>query len=168
MLTQEYLKSILSYNPETGIFTWNKDIGRKIKAGDVAGGVECEGYITIGINNKIYKAHRLAWLYMTGKWPPNQIDHKKHIRNDNRFSQLRLATNEENGKNRSLNKNNTSGVSGVSWNVRDGIWQIQIRINKKRKNIGSFFDKFEAICCRKSAENKHGYHENHGRPAVGV
>jgi len=167
ILTQDYLKNILDYNPETGDFTWLITPGKRIKAGCIAGSVNGLGYLIIKINNKNYKAHRLAMLYMTGKWPKDQADHINHIKNDNRIVNLREATDEENSKNAPKRKDNTSGITGVLWHSRDKVWQAQIAVTGKRKHLGYFDDKFESICARKSAENKYGYHENHGRPAAG-
>jgi len=163
MLTQKELKELLKYNQETGAFVWIKSLCHKAKIDAIAGSNHIAGYISIGIKGKLYLAHRLAWLYVVGVWPENQIDHINHIRDDNRLVNLREATNQENHKNQRLSKNNTSGVTGVSWNKRRYKWEVKIKTDEKYKGLGFFKDKFEAICARKSAENKHGYHANHGR-----
>lgn len=100
---------------------------------------------------------------MTGSWPKEQIDHINHVRSDNRWINLREATNQENCKNRSISIRNKSGVVGVRWTKGKTKWAAYIHVNSKDKYLGFFFDKFEAICARKSAENKHGFHANHGR-----
>lgn len=161
MLTQEKLKSLLSYSPETGLFTWLVSVGC-VKAGNIAGANDGRGYTRIIIKNKNYKAHRLAWLYMTGKWPKHQIDHDDHVRDNNRWLNLSDATNSENQKNASLRKDNISGVPGVSPHKQSGKWQSRIKLNGKLKHLGLFNDKFEAICSRKSAGNRYGFHANHG------
>ena len=165
MITQDYLKSIINYNPETGVFTWKKRMSQNVKAGDVAG-TNCDGYVKIRINSKGYRAHRLAFLYMTGEMP-EQVDHIKGIKSDNRWEKIREATHSVNMRNKCINKNNQSGVCGVRFEEDRNKWAANIGANGKQKKIGRYGDKFEAICARKSAENKHGYHENHGRPAAG-
>ena len=162
ILTQSKLKELLYYDPETGIFIWLFANSKRIKAGDIAGCLRKDGYVVIRINKRDYKAHRLAWLYMTGELPELQTDHTNHIRDDNKWENLRESTHQENGKNRSMYKNNTSDVTGVGWDKRENKWRSRIHVNDKSKFIGYFSDKFEAICARKSADNKYGFHENHG------
>lgn len=164
VITQAELKETLSYNIETGDLIWI--ISKPgVKVGSVAG-TPALGYVSITINRRLYRAHRLIWLYMTGEWPKDQIDHINHIRNDNRWCNLREATYQENQRNRTNPKNNKSGVCGVRWREKRNRWSSQIKVNRKAKHLGSFTDKFEAICARKSAENKYGFHENHGAARV--
>ena len=162
VVTQKELKKILHYNPDTGVFTRLTRPTNSANIGDVAGCVGTRGYIQIMIKYKMYPAHRLAWLYMTGKWPAHQIDHINHTKNDNRWINLREATSRENSKNSPLRKDNASGVVGVSMAKTLSKWQAYITISSKKKHLGYFTDKFEAICCRKSASNKYGFHTNHG------
>lgn len=109
-----------------------------------------------------YKAHRLAWLYIYGEWPSDQIDHINHIRTDNRIKNLRDASSYENSKNQSIPKNNTSGVLGVGWNKLGRKWRSNISVNGKRLHLGCF-DYFIVACAvRKEAELEYEYHENHG------
>lgn len=134
-----------------------------VNIGDIAGCLhKGTGYIGVTINGKNHQAHRLAWLYMTGKWPKHHIDHDDHIRCNNKWDNLNAATSQENNKNRSKMKNNTSGVTGVSWFKAGKKWHAQITVGKKKKHLGFFTDKLEAVCARKSAEIKHGFHQNHG------
>lgn len=161
VLNQNKLKSILEYNPDTGLFVRLKRSGARGIAGDVAGCKNNNGYIVITIDGKLYQSHRLAYLYMTGEWP-NNIDHINHSRNDNRWINLRSVTCGENQKNKSKQKNNKTGITGVCWSSRWKNWRAQINGNGKNIAIGHFIDKFEAICARKSAENKYGFHKNHG------
>ena len=162
MITQTKLKEILHYNPETGVFTWLIRPANRVKIGDIAGYKDNLGYIVIAALGQQYKAHRLAWLYMAGEWPKHQIDHISHIRHDNKWLNLRDATPSENQRNTTKRKDNTSGCAGVHWNKEREKWQSQIAVNGKTTYLGIFKDKFEAICCRKSASNKCGYHSNHG------
>jgi len=162
MLTQSELKELLNYNPETGVFTWVKKI-RTVSAGDIAGGIMGDQkYVRISINGKKYLGHRLAWLYMTGEWPKHQVDHINHVRSDNRWINLREATNQENQKNASKRKDNKSGLTGVHWVKKECKWIAIIQVNKKPKCLGLHEDKFEAFCARLSANNKYGFHANHG------
>jgi len=161
-MNQDLLKSILHYNPETGAFSWIKS-GSGRKKDLIAGSKTVYGYMEIKIKGRIHKAHRLVWLYMTGSWPENQIDHINHIRSDNRWCNLREATHQENGKNQKINSKNTSGITGIRMDKNSQKWHSYIRINGTLDHIGFFCDKFEAICARKSAERKLNFHENHGR-----
>ena len=168
----EYLKSRLNYNPETGIFTWkfknNNTKGNKIFntkfGGKIAGGKVSDGYLAIGVNGKLIKTHRLAYLFMTGEWPNDEIDHINGNPSDNRWKNLRAVSRWENNRNSKIQKNNTSGLRGVSWYKNYKKWCVRIHDNNgKRINLG-YFDNFnEAVKVRKEFEIKYGYHENHGR-----
>ena len=162
MITQSELKKLLHYNPKTGVFTRIISTNRSVKIGDVAGSKDRRGYIAVWIMGKSCMAHRLAWLYMSGSWPKNEIDHENHVRDDNRIINLREATRLENNKNASKRKDNTSGVCGIHWSERDKRWYAQVSVKGKRMFLGCFKDKFGAMCARKSADNKYGFHENHG------
>lgn len=114
MITQARLKELLNYDPETGIFTRLTYGKGNFYIGSVAGGRTKNRYIAINLDKKIYLAHRLAHLYMTGKLPKDQIDHINNIRDDNRWCNLREATRAENMTNRGPNKNSKTNVKGVS------------------------------------------------------
>lgn len=173
-LTQERLKELLHYDPETGVFTWRVSRGTRA-AGSEAGCVTSNHeqkkharrpYVRkdIRVERKLYLAHRLAWLYMTGAWPPEQIDHIDGDALNNRFDNLRAVTHAQNHLNRPRNRNNTSGVIGVFFD-KNGYckpWRAQIDHNGKRWNKG-FKTKEEAIAWRREAAARLGYHENHGR-----
>jgi len=161
-LTQAYLKSILHYDPLTGVFTRRLTAGNA-KTGDVNRYVATNGYSVIGINGKQYKAHRLAFLYMDGVIPENQVDHINGIRHDNRYENLRKTTNQENQRNARIRIDNSSGLTGVRWNKFARKWQAWIRVDGKDIYLGLFADWFDAACARKSAQNLHGFHPNHGR-----
>jgi len=158
-LTQEYLKSILNYCPETGVFTRLVPVGCRAKVGDIAGSADKKGYRLIGISGKTYKAHRLAWLYMTGTLPSKQIDHIDGEKSNNRFSNLREATNAQNQSNRPVSQNSKSGYKGVylvKWN-RERPWMAQIKVMGKDTYLGVFKTKelAHAAYC-KAAEKHHG------------
>lgn len=144
MLTQKQLKEHLSYDPETGIFLRVKNAGR-FKAGNVLGTKHSTGYIVIRIKDKLYKAHRLSWLYVYGKFPALKIDHINRDGCDNRLENLRLVTQKQNSENRSLGKNNTSGHPGVSWCIKSCKWRARITVNYKGLHIGYFASLQDAI-----------------------
>ena len=160
-LTQEYLKDILDYNHFNGEFHWIKR-RQGVQIYSIAGCIDKYGYRIIRVNNKSYKSHRLAFLYMTGEFPPEQIDHINHKRDDNRWINLRLVSNQENGRNKSLSVNNKSGFTGVCWYKDRNKWMANIRINGKPKHLGYFTELAEAIAARKDANTKYGFHANHG------
>jgi len=139
-LTQDKLKQIIIYNAETGVFTWRAVSGRRggIRAGDVAGWLDSDtGYWKISIGNKNHLAHRLAWLYMTGIWPEQQIDHCDLNRANNIWTNLRLSTQTLNNANTGKRADNTSGFKGVS-RSRDRCWWAQISKAGKHHNLGYF------------------------------
>ena len=139
-LTQNELKKHLHYNPETGIFTWKLSARRPVCIGDVAGCYDKRAYIVIRIENVLYLAHRLAWLYMEGYHPENQIDHKNGNKHDNRWKNLREATQTCNSQNTKILKNNTSGFPGVSWSEKRHKWKCKSRNTRglrKRTNASS-------------------------------
>lgn len=125
-LTQDQIKRILSYNPETGDFTWLERISIRIMPGRKAGSVNAVGYVSIGIYGRDYLGHRLAWVYVHGRWPPNDIDHINGVRHDNRLCNLREATRSQNHQNRRRNKRSSSGVKGVCWVTGRKRWMAQL------------------------------------------
>lgn len=151
-LTAEYLRSILNYDQEAGIFTWKVSTSNNVKVGDVAGSLDGAGYQQIGIQSRRYKAHRLAWLHTHGVWPKAQIDHINRIRTDNRISNLRDVSHKQNGQNRSTNSDNTSGHPGVHWYKPYSKWRAEITHNQKNIHLGYFDDLEEAVAARKAAE----------------
>lgn len=164
ILTQEYIKSILHYDPDTGMFTWlARDGSQFTRSGRPARSICSEGYIVIKINDKKYKAHRLAFLYMAGYFPPEETDHINRVRNDNRWCNLRAVSRAENLRNKKRYSSNTSGVSGVSWEKASGKWVASIRVNKKLKKLGRFRDIEDAVAAREAAKIDYNYHQNHGR-----
>lgn len=163
ILTQARLKELLHYDPDTGIFTRRYNIPNcHIRAGDVAGHKNQRGYVVIKLFQQAHKAHRLAFLYMTGSFPENEVDHVKHIKHDNRWAKLCEATRTDNNRNRSTPHNNRSGIQGVYWRESARRWVAQIRQEPKNIHLYQGPDFFEACCARKAAEVKYGYHENHG------
>lgn len=149
-ITQAELKSLLTYNEETGYFYWKNLVGYRSKvAGKKAGTLNARGYIAINISSRPMLAHRLAWLYMHGEWPSLQIDHINGVRTDNRIANLRLATRYENMRNIKRKSTNKSGYKGVSWSAECKKWRACIVHQGKTVHLGVFTEKdaaYEAYC----------------------
>lgn len=165
MITQSELKNILHYDPDTGLMKWVVN-HKRVRAGSIAGCVNARGYIQVGIARRMYFAHRLAFLYQTGGWPPVHVDHINGLKTDNRWCNLRPVTPAENTKNAARSSSNKSGVTGVSWAARLGKWRATIKAEGSLKYLGVFDDLDEAASARKSAEQKYGFHKNHGRSSA--
>lgn len=168
ILTQDELKTLLHYDPETGDFTWRLDLGPgRPDAGDVAGRIQLKkcgkSYRDIGIRGRRYYAHRLAHLYMTGEWPEDQVDHRNGDGTDNRWVNLRDVSDQENSMNVRRRCDNTSTVTGVHLNKLTDKWEAYISVNKVRHHLGLFRHFDHAVAARKKAEKEHGFHENHGQ-----
>jgi hypothetical protein len=156
MLTQASLKELLHYDPETGLFTWIAPLSNRVKVGDVCDSKGPLGYILIGVRGTRLYAHRLAWLYMTGEWPTNMIDHINCVRDDNRWSNLREATKSQNMRNAGVRKQNTSGHTGVGFHAQTKKWRAFISDDQKNYvHVGLFDTIEEAVAARKVAAAKH-------------
>lgn len=143
-MDQARLKELLSYNPESGVFTWIQDRG-KCQKGDVASGTNCNGYRSIRLDYVRYPMHRLAWLYVHGKFPENFIDHINMDKSDNRLCNLRPVTNSQNMMN-SVRKGQvtTSRWKGVSWISGKKKWKATVNANGVKHWLGYFNDEREA------------------------
>jgi hypothetical protein len=151
----ERLRELLHYDPATGIFTWLARANSRVHGGDVAGSVNGRGYRQIGIDGRKYRAHRLAFLYMTGEWPVEQIDHINGVTVDNRWANLRPADQSLNNANTSRSKRNTSGYKGVSWHATKRKWKAEIGVNGRRRYLGYFSDPAEAHAAYVTAAEHH-------------
>lgn len=160
MVTQKELRRILHYSPDTGIFTRLVSKGGR-KVGESAGHFRYDGYSQIKIEGYMYLSHRLAWLYMMGEFP-EEIDHINHVRNDNRWINLREASSQENAQNQSMRNTNKSGFTGVSWHKASNKWQADICVGYKGKYLGVFKELSDPVKARLDAENNYEFHENHG------
>lgn len=151
----ERLRSLLDYDPETGKFTWRVRTSNRVDVGRGAGCREArDGYIYIRLDDTLYKAHRLAWLYVHGEWPIGALDHINGIPGDNRIVNLRAASPSQNSCNQRRQSNNSSGFKGVSWYKRDGKWKAHITYRGKGFHLG-YFDTAEeayAAYCAKAKE----------------
>lgn len=150
----EYVDRLLSYDPQTGIFTRKVSRGHR-KKGAVAGTLN--KYIVIRIDNVGYPAQDIAWLLYYGEWPENTVDHRDLDKTNNRINNLREATNSQNNYNRPKQTNNTSGYKGVYWNKSCNRWQAYVQAEGKRIHLGVFVDPVEAALAYNSAALKlHG------------
>ena len=147
----EHIKDILSYNRETGIFTWIQPTYRRGKPGDIAGCINSSGYWRIPYMGRYYMAHRLAWFFEYGEWPEGPLDHINRDRLDNRISNLRKATTADNVRN-AKNKGARTGVKGV---VKNGNrFYGRVHFNYKSCNAGSYGTLEEAESAVKKLREK--------------
>lgn len=157
IVTAEDAHRLLTYDPETGVFTWKARTGRgsnRTQLKPTAGSVSDQGYILFNVGGKLHRAHRVAWLMTHGEWPPATIDHINRVRSDNRLCNLRLATRGENQQNLSIRIDNKSGHKGVFWYEALRKWMAYINCNGQRVTLGYFQDKSEAIAARQKAERE--------------
>lgn len=137
----EYLRSRLDYDPDTGVFRW-KNCSPRFD-GRIAGtqhklrGTQ-GGYVYTQLDNRLYRAHRLAWVYMTGEEPEDLVDHINGIRHDNRWSNLRRATPSQNLMNKIVQSNNTSGAKGVIFDKERGLWKAEAYIDGSKIHLGRY------------------------------
>jgi len=150
----ERLKELLHYNPVTGVFTWKVSRGNR-KVGSIAGRTFKGDYIQIKLDGKLYLAHRLAWLYMTGSWPSAEVDHRYLDRSDNAWDNIRLAAPSQNRCNKRAQSNNSLGVKGV---YKDqGKYRACVTFEGKHTYLGCFTTLEEArIAYTKEVEKLHG------------
>lgn len=143
LLTQRELYEILFYDPSTGIFTW-RVARQNIRIGEVAGDFSGR-YVRIKLNQKSYAAHCLAFLYMTGKWPEDEVDHRDTDKHNNRWLNLRPATRLQNSHNASVMKGKKySALKGVTWAKGRRKWQANIRVAGRLVHLGYFDSAKEA------------------------
>lgn len=155
------IRELLDYCPSTGLLTWKEYRNSQAMKGQEAGHISSEGYRVIGFDKKVYQSHRLAWAHYYGAWPKGQLDHINHNREDNRILNLREVTHTQNQRNRSKNRTNTTGITGI-YNPRPGRWLARICVDRKQLNLGTFSSYDAAVAARREAEEKYHYHPNHG------
>lgn len=157
------LKEFMDYDCDTGIFTWKKHRCQTATPGRVVTNLDAKGYVTFGWNRHNYRAHHVAWWWVTGEMPQGEIDHKNNIRHDNRFCNLRKASSTQNNHNRLKPVTNTSGVKGVNWHKHRGAWVARVTVNGHRVHLG-YFDELSAAerAVRDAREYLHGEFCNHG------
>lgn len=139
-LTQARLREVLNYDPETGDFHWRKRLSNRAAAGKKTGLSRHNGYSVIRLDRKLHFAHRLAFLYIHGRWPTADVDHINGVRDDNRICNLREATRAENIRNSHIRSDNKSGFKGVSWNAGAKLWMANIRTKNRTNEFLGLFD----------------------------
>lgn len=177
----ELLNKLLKYNPETGEFFWRQRDISFFKEGKNSASHACNawnaknankpaftaddshGYRHGRIFGVAYQAHRVAWAVSRGEWPSKFIDHINGVKDDNRISNLRLASITDNNRNMRKSRRNKSGCVGVYLHKNTGKWAASIGCQGKAVHLGYFEKKQDAIATRKRAEIQYGYHKNHGK-----
>lgn len=143
-LTQARLKELLHYDPETGVFTWAAVVGSARPGDQASTFVNHYGYKLLRADRRSYAQHRLAWLYMTGSWPEAQVDHRNGQRDDNRWDNLRSATDAQNRQNMAKKRGTRATLQGVTWFPRDQRWMARIGLNYKSHFLGYYDTESEA------------------------
>lgn len=168
----------LIYEPDTGKMFWKDRDRREFKSDracaawngrnaekEAGTATSAQGYKVLRLKGKLLRVSRVAYYIMHGFWPSGQVDHINQDRADNRWCNLREVTQMENSRNMSLRKSNTSGVCGVYLckTAKTNPWRAQIRVNYEVIPLGSFPSKELASEARKRAEERYGFHQNHGK-----
>jgi HNH endonuclease len=166
LLTFEDINKLLRYEPETGKLYWKRSNANRVEVGDETGNFN-RGYLEITINYHNYRAHRVAYLLTTGKWPKNDIDHCDHDGTNNKWSNLRDATRTQNSYNQTISIRNKSGIKGVRFNKLTQRYLTEITINGKNIHLGSFKTLEPAVRKRLLAE-KHYFGEFRHNPEAEV
>lgn len=174
----EYLRSILSYDPDNGNLTWKpRPLDHFVSqrgcstwntrfAGKPAFTALSAGYRIGAVDYQTLKAHRVAWAIYHGEWPEGQIDHIDGDRANNQMVNLRVVDHQENARNQQRRADNTSGVTGVSYAQKERRWYACIRKDGRTIPLGTFVSKELAIAARQAADQRLGFHPNHGRIAA--
>lgn len=162
-ITFEEADRLLSYDPVTGFLTRKVDGNYNAKQGDKFGSLMSYGHLIGNLNGQKYLAHRIAFLLYHKRWPVDEIDHIDGNPANNKIENIREVDRKTNHKNMKRNAKNTSGLMGVDWSKAKKKWRARIKVEYIERHLGVFDDFFEACCARKSAENKYGFHANHGR-----
>lgn len=159
MVTQERLKELYTYDPIGG--TFRRNFGRQgVEKGSLAGSMNHHfGYVNIFVDDKGYKAHRLAFMYMTGEWPPEEVDHLDGDRSNNAWENLKLCSRSENARNMAKRKDNTSGHVGIGFHKKRNQWRARIM----GEHLGWFPTMEEAIKARQEHPSNILFSERHGK-----
>ena len=149
-ITAETVRELFDYNPHDGHLRW-RVARQKIIKGAIAGYVSTsDGYRYVCFDYNELLAHRIIWFWVTGEWPKCQIDHENRIRDDNRWTNLREATNGQNSRNSSGRRNSTTGIRGID--VRRGKYRVRINVDGREIVIGRFVKLRDAERARHMAE----------------
>lgn len=166
MLDPNYLRERLSYDPHTGLLTWNAHASMPPKwnarfAGKPAFTAASHGYKVGRLDGVKHYAHRIVFAILHAAWP-EQIDHINRDKSDNRACNLRMVSPSENCRNLPKSQRNTSGVTGVHWDGNRSLWVARIRVNRRSLFLGRFSSITAAQKARKKAEIEHGFSLTHG------
>ena len=149
-ITYERVRELFGYRDD-GYLIWKVRTSNRVKIGNIAGCNDHCSYCLIGVDGKIYRSHRLIWLWHHGYMPEHGLDHRNRVKGDNRVENLRETSDQCNVRNTGNYKHNKSGVKGISRKI-NGKWWAQIKVNKQDYKLG-YFDNFdEAVLTRLAAE----------------
>lgn len=175
VITYAQAKALLKYDPETGSITWlprpremfpndlqYRSWNTRFAGKEAFTSIGGHGYRQGTFLGNVVLAHRMIWLLIAGSFPES-VDHINGDRLDNRLANLRAVSLHENNRNRPMRANNTSGVTGVTWSKRYQKWHVSIRTEGRCKFLGFFTDLKKAKAVRLAAQEKYGYHRNHGK-----
>jgi HNH endonuclease/AP2 domain len=137
-LTASRVRELFTYNKSTGILRRRITRNQHSKKGSHSTAVDRDGYLIVGIDYKIYRAHRVIWLYVNGQWPKGDCDHINRIKTDNRIANLRDVTRSQNKQNQLVCKNNKCGIKGVYWSEKYKRWFASIGHLGEQIYIGQF------------------------------
>lgn len=154
-ITAERARELLNYDPETGVFIWRVIHCRNIPVGRPAGSVLPDGYLYVMIDGRNYKRSRLAWLYMSGEWGPRIVDHRDTDGLNDRWSNLRAATDQQNNRNTSKRSDNKSGYKGVCFSPGRKKWRANICIDGRQTHLGYFVSAEDAATAYRAAATLH-------------
>lgn len=175
----ELLHKLLDYDPATGVLRWRARTPDMFKpgnktsesncqgwnskyAGKPAGTININGYVAVVIDYVNFMGHRLIWKMVHGH-DPVEIDHIDGDRLNNRVSNLRDVSRQQNNCNRRVRKDSSSGILGVYWIARKKKWTSEVRLDNRKRCLGYFSTIEEAAAARKRADVELGFHPNHGR-----
>jgi hypothetical protein len=158
MITHELLVSHLHYDPDTGIFRRRIALCNKVKVGDIAGRTDTSGYSAIRVCGRLYKAHRLAWLYVHGEIP-DVVDHINGVKSDNRLINLRNCTSKQNAENQKLRSNNKTSHRGVYWSSAEQRYKAQVGHDRDIHHLGTFVSLVDAVSAVRQFRDAHYTHD---------
>lgn len=166
MTTIKRLNELFRYNPKTGQLIRRVTVSSNAKEGDIAGTIQGAEYFEVGIDGTRHYCHTVIWAMTHNMWPKKQIDHVDQNGRNNKLDNLREVTQAEQEQNKPLRQDNTSNVTGVSWDKGKNKWQAYINKNSKRNHLGFFTTFIEAVKARNEIEKKFGWLSGKNSPAA--